>query len=227
VWWFCVVAPVVGVVLVLAKPAPEQSPAPAKRSFFPGTALLPGISLSLAALGYAALSAFVALHLAARGIGNGIAAFNAFGFTYVGVRLFIGNVPDRLGPHRVAFWSALVEAVGLLTVAVAPNLVVAVAGGLIMGAGLSLLFPALALLVINQTDKSQQGAALGTFTSFWDIGLAVGGPAAGLIASVVNYSAIFYVMLGCAVASAVVTFAQTVRRSAPAPDPVPANDQST
>src|SRR5262249_17595111 len=180
------------------------------------TALRPGIPLSLAALGYAALSAFVALHLGARGISNGVAAFNAFGFTYVGVRLFIGNIPDRLGPSRVAFWSALVEAVGLLVIAAAPNLAVAIVGGLIMGAGLSLLFPALALLVINQPDKSQQGAALGTFPSFWDIGLAVGGPAAGLIASIANYPAIFYVMLGCAVASAVVT-AQTVRRQAAVP----------
>lgn len=217
VWWFCVAAPVAGVALVLTKRAPEQATGPARPSFFPRTALLPGIALSLAALGYAALSAFVALHLAARGIGNGIAAFNAFGFTYVGVRLFIGNVPDRLGPHRVAFWSALVEAVGLLTVAVAPNLLVAVIGGLIVGAGLSLLFPSLALLVINQTDRSQQGAALGTFTSFWDIGLAIGGPAAGLIASVANYPAVFYVMLCCAVASAAVTFAQTARRSTPGP----------
>jgi MFS family permease len=221
VWWFCLAAPVLGVALVLVKAAPEQPPATAKPSIFPRTALLPGIALSLAALGYAALSAFVALHLAARGIGNGIAAFNAYGFTYVGVRLFIGNLPDRLGPNRVAIWSALVEAVGLLTVAVAPNLPVAIAGGLIMGAGLSLLFPSLALLVINQTDKSQQGAALGTFTSFWDIGLAVGGPAAGLIASVAGYPAIFYAMLGCAVASAAVTLAQTVRRAAPAAEPVP------
>jgi hypothetical protein len=30
---------------------------------------------------------------------------------------------------------------------------------------------------------------------------------------------------GCAVASAVVTFAQMVRRSTPAPNPVPASDQ--
>jgi MFS family permease len=217
VWWFCFAVPVAGALLVLAKPAPQQSPSSARRALFPRTALLPGVALSLAALGYAALSAFVALHLSARGISNGIAAFNAFGFTYVGVRLFIGNIPDRLGPHRVSFWSALVEAVGLLVVAVAPNLGVAIAGGLIMGAGLSLLFPALALLVINQTDKSQQGAALGTFTSFWDIGLAVGGPAAGLIASIANYPAIFYVMFGCAVASAAVTFAQTVRRQTPVP----------
>ncbi len=62
--------------------------------------------------------------------------------------------------------SALVEAVGLLIVAMAPDLPVVILGGLVMGAGLSLLFPSLALIVINRTDKSQQGAALGAFTSF-------------------------------------------------------------
>ncbi len=58
------------------------------------------------------------------------------------------------------------EAVGLLIVAMAPDLPVVILGGLVMGAGLSLLFPSLALIVINRTDKSQQGAALGAFTSF-------------------------------------------------------------
>ncbi len=51
-------------------------------------------------------------------------------------------------------------------VAMAPDLPVVILGGLVMGAGLSLLFPSLALIVINRTDKSQQGAALGAFTSF-------------------------------------------------------------
>ena len=75
------------------------------------------------------------------------------------------------------------EAVGLLIVALAPDLAVVIIGGLVMGAGLSLLFPSLALIVINHTDASQQGAALGAFTSFWDVGIAVGAPVAGLIAS--------------------------------------------
>jgi MFS family permease len=142
---------------------------------------------------------------------NGIAAFNAFGLTYVGVRLFIGNVPDRFGARQVAFWSALVEAVGLLIVAVAHDMVTVVAGGLIMGAGLSLLFPALALLVINRTDPSQQGAALGGFTSFWDIGLAVGGPFAGLVANLANYPAVYWVMMACAILSALLSWATTTQ----------------
>lgn len=221
VWVFCVVTALAGLLLVAAKERPEQAPATGRAAVFPATALAPGVALSLAALGYAALSAFVALHLADKGISNGIAAFNAFGFTYVGVRLFLGGWPDRFGAARVAFGSALVEAVGLALVAVANNLVVAVAGGLVMGAGLSLLFPALALLVINRTEKQHQGAALGTFTSFWDIGLAAGGPLAGAIASLGGYAAAYWVMLACAVVSAGISALGAARRR-PAPEGTPA-----
>lgn len=211
VWGLCVLVGAAGFLSVSAGKRPPRPEGSARRLVvLPVTTIVPGVALSLASLGYAALAAFVALHMMARGVADGIAAFNAFGFTYIGVRLFIGNLPDRLGPRRVSFWSALVETVGLLVVAIAPNLLVVIIGGLVMGAGLSLLFPALALIVINRSDKSQQGAALGTFTSFWDLGIAVGAPVSGLIASVFGYAAIYYVMAGCALASAALSLARWV-----------------
>jgi MFS family permease len=211
VWGLCVLVGVAGFLSVSAgQRPPHPDGIPRRLVVLPVSTIMPGIALSLASLGYAALAAFVALHMLARGVPDGIAAFNAFGFTYIGVRLFIGNIPDRLGPRRVSFWSALVETAGLLIVAIAPNLLVAILGGLIMGAGLSLLFPALALIVINRSDKSQQGAALGAFTSFWDLGIAIGAPVSGLIASVWGYPAIYFVMAGCAVASAALSLARWV-----------------
>lgn len=209
VWGLCALT---GVAAFASASAGRRPPEPAgKRGrlfLMPGAAVLPGIALSLASLGYAALAAFVALLMLKRGVTDGVAGFNAFGFTYVGVRLFIGKVPDRFGPRPVAVISAFVEAIGLVIVAVATNLPVVIIGGLVMGAGLSLLFPSLALIVINSSDASQQGTALGAFTSFWDLGIAVGAPISGLIASISTYTAIYYVMAGCAVASAALSLAR-------------------
>jgi MFS family permease len=220
VWGLCAVAAAVGLLSVAVKRAPPRPKVVgARSSILPAAAVVPGLAVSLAALGYAALAAFVSLHMLAHGVANGIAAFDAFGFTYIGVRLFIGNVPDRLGPRRVAFWSALVEAVGLVIVAFATNLPTVIAGGLVIGAGLSLLFPSLALIVINRADESQRGAALGAFTSFWDLGIAVGAPAAGLIASLTSYTDIYYVMAACAVASAMLAAPGSLRRQIPATAP--------
>lgn len=202
VWAFCIAAPLAGLALASSTPGPSQTGGAAKPVLIPRGAVVPGIALSLASLGYGALAAFVALRLESDGISGGIAAFNAYGIAYVGIRLFLGNWPDRFGPRRVAFWSGLVEALGLLLVAVAPSLWVAIAGGFIMGSGLSLLFPALALIVINQTEPAQQGGAIGTFTSFWDLGVALGGPLGGVIVGLSDYPQIFWTMLFAALASA-------------------------
>ena len=203
VWGLCAIAAAAGTASVAVKKAPPRPEiAGGLGSLLPQAAIVPGLAVALAGLGYAALAAFVSLKMLAHGVANGIAAFDAFGFTYIGVRLFIGNVPDRLGPRMVAFWSALVEAAGLVIVAVATNLTTVIIGGLVIGAGLSLLFPSLALIVINRAPESQRGAALGAITSFWDVGIAVGAPMSGLIASLTNYTDIYFVMAACAVGSA-------------------------
>jgi MFS family permease len=216
VWAFCILMPLIGLALAASTPPPHQVGGAAKPVLVPGGAVVPGIALSLASLGYGALAAFVSLHLGHKGIAGGIAVFNAYGVAYVGVRLVLGNWPDRFGPRRVAFWSGLVEAAGLLLIALAPNLAVAVVGGFVMGSGLSLLFPALALIVINQTPPSQQGGAIGTFTSFWDLGVALGGPIGGIIVGLSDYPQIFSVMVFAAIASAALG-ALPIR----APDPAP------
>lgn len=89
----------------------------------------------------------------------------------------------------------------------------AVLGVVVMGVGFSLLHPSLALMVMNSTESTKQGAALGAYTSFWDLGLFVWGPATGAIASGLGYPAVFLVGAGCACAAAVM--ANTIRQSPP------------
>ncbi|MEU4833435.1 MFS transporter [Streptosporangium sp. NPDC023615] len=182
----------------------------------PRPALLPGLALALAAAGYAGVAAFVVLHLQARGTGSGVVALSVFSAVYAGTRLVIGHLPDRLGARRVATWSGAGEAVGLLIIALAPNLPVAVIGSVVMGVGFSLLHPSLALMVMDRTDPSRQGAALGAYTSFWDLGLSVWGPLLGVVAAGLGYPAVF--VAGACCAAAAVAVALSVRR----PDAEPA-----
>jgi MFS family permease len=200
VWGFSAAAPLVGLVLVTSVPAPSRAgQRGGGRGVLLRPALLPGLALTFAAAGYAGLAAFVVLHLRARGIHSGVAVLSSFSAVYAGTRLFIGHLPDRLGPRRVATWSGIGEATGLLVIAVAPNLPVAIVGSLVMGAGFSLLHPSLALMVMNRTDPLKQGAALGAYTSFWDLGLAVWGPVTGVVATGFGYPAVFVVGAACAV----------------------------
>ena len=216
VWAFSAAAPLLGLLLISSVAAPASAARPSGgRDLMLRPALLPGLALALAAAGYAGLAAFVVLHLQARGIPSGFIVLGTFSVVYAGTRLFIGHVPDQLGPRRVVTWCGIGEAVGLLIIAMAPNLPVALAGSVVMGVGFSLLHPSLALMVMNRTDRSKQGAALGAYTSFWDLGLGVWGPATGAVASSFGYPAVFVVGAACAVAA--VAVALSVRQPAPQP----------
>jgi MFS family permease len=216
VWGFSVAAPLVGLVLISSVPARSPAGRPSGgRGLLLRPALLPGVALGLAAAGYAGLAAFVVLHLQARGIHSGVVVLSCFSAVYAGTRLFIGHLPDRLGPRRVVTWSGIGEAVGLLIIALAPSLPVAVVGSLVMGVGFSLLHPSLALMVMNRTDPSKQGAALGAYTSFWDLGLTIWGPVTGLVATGFGYPAVFVV--GAAAAAAAVAVALAVRQPSAQP----------
>jgi MFS family permease len=217
VWAFSAAAPLVGLALIGSVPAPSRSehPGAARGTFLPRPVVLPGIALALAAAGYAGLAAFVVLHLRARGIHEGVVVLSCFSAVYAATRLFIGHLPDKLGPRRVATWSGIGEAVGLIIIAVAPNLLIAVLGSLIMGVGFSLLHPSLALVVMNRTDPSQQGAAIGAYTSFWDLGLGVWGPVAGVVASGFGYPSVFVVGAICAIAAAMMAAVMPQARPQP------------
>ena len=65
-----------------------------------------------------------------------------------------------------------------------------------MGAAFSLLFPSLSLLAINRVTPERRGAAMGTFTASFDLGMLVGSPAVGAAAALGGYSAAFYVGRG-------------------------------
>ena len=83
------------------------------------------------------------------------------------------------------------EAVGLATMALAQSFEVAVVGALAMGAAFSLLYPSLSLIVVARVPETRRGAALGTFTAFFDAGIGLGAPLAGGAAVLAGYEGAF------------------------------------
>ncbi len=205
VWIFAGAAPLVGAFIATRLPEPFQPLAAAEDEHHPliaREAVRPGAALALASIGYATVAAFVVLHLDARGVGHGATVFGAFATMVVLTRLLGGDLPDRVGPARVAAVAALVEAVGLTTIAFAHSLAIALAGALAMGAAFSLLYPSLSLIVVGRIPENRRGAALGTFTAFFDAGVGLGAPLAGLAAALSGYEGAFLFAAAVAVVSA-------------------------
>lgn len=205
VWIFAGVMPLVGALIATRVPDPFR---PGKwlehehHSLIAREAVIPGAALALGSIGYAAVATFVVLHLDDRGVGHGALVFGAFATMVVLTRLVGGDLPDRVGPARVATAAALVEASGLTTIAFAHSLPVAIAGALAMGAAFSLLYPSLSLIVVNQVSEARRGAALGTFTAFFDAGVGLGAPLAGAAAALSSYEGSFLLAAAIALGSA-------------------------
>lgn len=210
VWVFSAVVPVVGALIALAArdpfvPLDHAEPHP----LIAPEAVGPGLAIALASVGYAAVATFIVLHLEAREIGHGAAVFAAFAAMIVIARLFLGNLPDRVGAGPVAIAATLGEAAGLVLIALAESLPVALAGGMLMGGAFSLLNPSLMLIALGRVSQQARGAAMGTYTAFFDLGVGLGAPLAGLVAALAGYEAAFFFAAAVSVAAALTVLAQT------------------
>jgi MFS family permease len=212
VWLFAAVLPLAGALAGIAVGDPFRPLAHAEpHPLVAPEAVRPGIAVGLAAVGYATVAAFVVLLLEKRGIDDGAVVFAAFAGAIVIARLALGDLPDRAGPARVAIGATLAEAAGLLAIALAGSLPVALLGGIAMGSGFALLNPSLMLIVVGQVSEAARGAALGTFTAFFDAGVGVGAPLAGAASALTSYEGAFVLAAVMSLASAA-TIYRTVHR---------------
>jgi MFS family permease len=205
VWIATAALPAAGALIALRLPEPAKlvsGAEPGPLALFPKAAHRPGLALALANIGYAALAGFVVLALRARGIGGGATVFTAFAVAVFASRLVLSRVPDRAGARRTATAAGVLEALGLTVIASAHSLELALIGALIVGVGFSMLFPSLALMVVGEVGDDRRGSALGAFTAFFDIGVGLGGPIAGLTASIAGYPAVFYLSAVAALGTA-------------------------
>lgn len=221
VWAFALAAPLTGA--LIASRIPESfrrgTEAPVPGPLIAREAILPGLAFACGTIGFAAMSAFIVLHLDARGIGQGVAAFTAFAATVVAVRLIGGGLPDRFGGARCAAVAGLVEAAGLLAIAVAQTLAVAIAGAIAMGGAFAVLLPSLALLALEDVPMMRRGAVMGTLTAFFDLGVGIGAPLAGAAAAIAGYDAAFMLSAGFALGLTALALKAGRRRVALAPSP--------
>jgi MFS family permease len=220
VWAFAAAAPVVGALIAVTARDPFVPMAHAEpHPLIAPEAVGPGFAIALASVGYAAVATFVVLHLEARGIGNGAVVFAVFAATIVLTRLLIGDLPDRIGAAPVAIVATLGEAAGLLLIAMAESLSVALAGGIAMGAAFSLLNPSLMLIALGRVSQRARGAAMGTYTAFFDLGVGLGAPLAGLVVALTDYEGAFLFAAAVCVASALLVLVQLRPGRGAAPGP--------
>lgn len=179
-----------------------------------GFVLLPGFGVAFSSMGYGAVFSFSSLYLSSNRWQPVWLAFSAFSLALIVVRLVASDWSDRYGGSRVAFWSVLVQALGLVVMAIAPNVATVTAGAAISGAGYALVFPALGAEAVRDAPASSRGLAMGLYTVFVDVAMAVGGPLMGWIAGMSDLATAYLASAAIVTCSAVIGFALSRRRRA-------------
>jgi predicted MFS family arabinose efflux permease len=145
---------------------------------------------------------------------------------FVGVRFVFGRTINWLGGYRVAMASLAIEAIGLITMCLAVDARMATLGAAIAGLGFSLVFPALGVEAVHRVAAHSRGSALGVYSVFMDVAMALTGPFGGWIASGMGYNAVYGLAAVAAVAAvilALVLQAQAAREIASGAAMVPAD----
>ena len=171
--------------------APLRRPQPPLRTVLAAVSF-PGLGLAFSSLGFGAVTTFVTLLFSASGWTPVWLGISAFAAAFMLVRVLFGHLPDTRGGARVASVSVAIEAAGLALIWYAPSAEVAFAGTLLTGAGYALVYPGLGVEAVRRVPPQSRGLAMGTYTAFFDLGIAVASPALGLVAGAAGLRAVFW-----------------------------------
>jgi MFS family permease len=157
------------------------------------------MGLALGGVTYSVLATFVTLFYLHRHWDGAALCLTAFGVGFVIARIFFIQTIIHFGGFPVAVASLLVESVGMVLLWQAVSPWMALAGSIVGGFGLSLVFPAIGVEAVKRVPEFNRGTALGVYTAFADVSFFLVGPVAGAIIGWFGYASAFLFALLCVV----------------------------
>ena len=193
-WLLAAAATVVAGAVAFAVPEtrPSHEEEPSRKLLPPRSALLPGLILLLALLGFGGFNAFAVLHAREVGLDRPGLVFLVFAGVVVGVRLLGRTLPDRLGARAAASSACAAVACGLVIVAAWQSEAGVLVGTAVFAVGQALAYPAVALLAMTRAAPSERSAAVAAVIAFVDVALLSGAFVLGFAADAAGYDAVFW-----------------------------------
>ncbi len=152
-----------------------------------------GVVLAAAMIGYTGFMAFLALRADEIGVSNAGGVFLVYSVLVLVLRLFGARVPERIGLGRSAAFALVAIGTGLGLMAVLGSLAGLLAGTVVLGVGISLLYPSLMAISVNSVPDAERAAVIASFTMFFEVGGALGGLILGPVAALAGYQGAFFV----------------------------------
>jgi len=171
---FAVCAAIALVSLLLVVPISEKIVIRPKTPLFSKEALFPSALMFTISLTYGSIVSFLPLFQEKRGIANAGIFFTVFAVTLILVRALAGKLSDIKGRKFVIVPGMIIITLGLWFVATANSLTTFLAAAVLYGLGFGLFHPTLMALLVDRVSPQGRGAAMGTFSAAFDLGIGVG-----------------------------------------------------
>jgi predicted MFS family arabinose efflux permease len=156
------------------------------------------------ALAVAAVFTFLKRYVDETGLASVGGFFSAYCSAAILLRLTLGWLPDRIGPKRVLFPALGAVAVACCLLAAAKDAHQVIVAGTLFGLGHGFAFPVLFGILVTRARPADRGSAMGIFTAFFDVGIAVGGPLIGALIMAAGFGAAFAATAGIVAAGMLV-----------------------
>jgi MFS family permease len=154
---------------------------PPRRGILHPAAITPGMVLLLGLFGFAGYAAFLPLYVDQIGVTDAGPFFLVYGVLVLLVRMFGARLPDRMGPVRASSVALAAIGLGIGCVAVFGSVAGLWVGTVLLALGMSLLFPALFTVAVNNAPDDERSHAVGSFSLFFDLSQGLGAPILGII----------------------------------------------
>lgn len=202
---FAVSAAIALVSLLLALPISETMVAHPKTSLFSKEAFFPAALMFTVSLTYGSIVSFLPLFARNQGISNPGIFFTVYAITLLIVRALAGKLSDAKGRRFVIVPGMILITLGLWVLSTADSLWIFLAAALLYGLGFGSVHPTLMALLVDSVGERGRGAAMGTFTAAFDLGIGAGSILLGIVLQFAGFK-IMYLLGGLIVLAGTVWF---------------------
>ena len=164
------------------------------KNMFEKSAVFPSSVAFLVSMGLAAISTFLALMAADRGIDGVALYFIAYAVTNVVTRPLVGHWADAKGFYYPGIMACVVTAISLTVIAFAQSLPAIILAGILVGLGIGTATSVFQTMSVATVPASSRGAATSTNLFLFNGGIAAGAFVAGLLLEPVGYTGMFLAM---------------------------------
>lgn len=202
--------------------AETQLPVNGLGAFVLRSALFPSLVVGVSTLTYASVVFYIQEYAKHFHLGDAGLFFTVLAAALICTRGPLGRLSDRIGREWVIGGGLLCSAAGTLLLAVLPDRWMLLVVAAIYGLGTAAVQPTLMALAADRAAPARRGAAMGTYTTAFDLGIGAGAALWGWVIGALGFRSMFAISAGmCVVALVVLAAGSNAARLAKAGKTVP------